>query len=66
MVVKILIVWFFLTLPIVYSVDKSIRGTEIEWMRHKPMFQLILIWKAFWGVPIFYIILIKDLLTNKK
>jgi hypothetical protein len=66
MVVKILIVWFFLTLPIIYSVDKSMRGTPIEWMRHKPMFQLILIWKAICSVPIFYVIVIRDLITKKK
>jgi hypothetical protein len=66
MVVKILIVWFFLTLPIVYHVDKSMKGTQADWMRHKPMFQIILICRAFWNVPIFYIILIKDLLTKKK
>lgn len=66
MVKIILIVWFLLTFPIVYSVDKSMKGTELDWMRHKPMFQLILLWKALWGVPMFYYLVIKEFLTNKK
>jgi hypothetical protein len=66
MVKIILLVWFILTFPIVYHVDKSMKGTELNWLRHKPAFQLILIWKAWWSVPVFYFLVIKEFLTFKK
>jgi hypothetical protein len=66
MIKTILIVWFFLTLPIVYGVNKKLKGTENEFVTHSFMFQIVLVWKAFWNVPMYYFLVITSPFINKK
>lgn len=66
MVINILIVWFFLTLPIMIKVNKTLKGTPNEWVSESIVFQLILVWKCFWGAPIYYFLLIKELFIKPK
>jgi len=66
MVVNILCVWFFLTFPMVREVNKHLKNSENDWLRYRFMFQVILIWKAFWGVPIYYYLLIRDSFKKNK
>jgi hypothetical protein len=58
MIQTILIIWFFLTLPIVYQVNKSLKNTKDEWVSESFMFQITLIIKAFFKVPQYYILTI--------
>lgn len=66
MIQTILIVWFFLTLPIVYQVNQSLKNTKDEWVLDSFMFQITLIVKAFFKVPQYYILTIMAIFTNKK
>ena len=66
MVVTILIVWFFLTFPIMYEVNKKLKGTPNEWVTNSIVFQLMLLWKTFWNAPQYYILIVKELFTKKK
>jgi hypothetical protein len=63
MFTKIIIVWFFMTIPIMVGVDKKLKEENNQY-RNNPIVLLVLIWKAFWNVPGFYIIWIYD--TIKK
>jgi hypothetical protein len=58
MIQTILIIWFFLTLPIVYQVNKSLKNTKDEWVSESFMFQITLIIKSFFKVPQYYILTI--------
>lgn len=53
------IVWILLTIPIVKDVQKELK----EFDRMTFAYTL---WQAIWNVPVYYYLLIKELITNKK
>ena len=52
---KILVIWFFMTIPLMIQVDRKLKKENNQY-RNNPIVLLVLIWKSFWNVPGFYIL----------